>query len=268
MNEDFKGDFLGFTFNGIHSSDLGIVRTVNGLSEYKMLPTLKDNATDRPNNDGQYYFGSNYSKRDIPVNFAFDHMAESQFQALRRMANDKQLHRLQFDEFGDKFYVAKITGSATMKHLAFVEGGDRIYKGEGTLTFSCLYPYLQEEIIVTNQENFEIENNGVVTIFPKITLTNLQNIGRTITFSINDKEQGKFEVPEIKTAYENFVFIDSSTKTIQGMRIDGSLTKNGYNRYYTGDFLEFAPGTQNKISITKDEKPTSFVMRYTKSYLQ
>ena len=79
MNEDFKGDFLGFTFNGIHSSDLGIVRTVNGLSEYKMLPTLKDNATDRPNNDGQYYFGSNYSKKDIPVNFAFDHMTESQF---------------------------------------------------------------------------------------------------------------------------------------------------------------------------------------------
>ena len=79
MNEDFKGDFLGFTFNGIHSSDLGIVRTANGLSEYKMLPTLKDNATDRPNNDGQYYFGSNYSKRDILVNFAFDHMTESQF---------------------------------------------------------------------------------------------------------------------------------------------------------------------------------------------
>jgi phage-related protein len=111
------------------------------------------------------------------------------------MANDKQLHRLQFDEFGDKFYVAKITGSATMKHLTFVEGGDRIYKGEGTLTFSCLYPYLQEEVVVINQESFKIENNGAVTIFPKIILTNLQNIGSTIIFSVNGKEQGRFEVP-------------------------------------------------------------------------
>lgn len=264
MNEDFKGDFLGFTFNGIHSSDLGIVRTANGLSEYKMLPTLKDNATDRPNNDGQYYFGSNYSKRDIPVNFAFDHMTESQFQALRRMANDKQLHRLQFDEFGDKFYVAKITGSATMKHLAFVEGGDRIYKGEGTLTFSCLYPYLQEEIVIENKQNFEVNNNGDTIIFPKIILTSLQGI---IKISGKNKS-GEFEIPPIQTAYESFIMIDSSTKTIQGMRADGSLTRNGYNRYYTGDFLEFAPGTQETISITKDGEPTSFIMKYTKSYLK
>ena len=94
------------------------------------------------------------------------------------MANDKQLHRLQFDEFGDKFYVAKITGSVTMKHLAFVEGGDRIYKGEGTLTFSCLYPYLQEEVVVATERSVPVQPANVICksqIAEIITVTIIPN---------------------------------------------------------------------------------------------
>jgi hypothetical protein len=38
---EFKGDYLGFTYNGVHSSDLGIVRTSNGSRfDENLLPTV------------------------------------------------------------------------------------------------------------------------------------------------------------------------------------------------------------------------------------
>ena len=40
---DFRGDYLGFTFNGIHSSELGLVR-VSSSNRYddNLLPTIQD----------------------------------------------------------------------------------------------------------------------------------------------------------------------------------------------------------------------------------
>ena len=42
-NREWRGSYLGFTFNGVHSSDLGIVRTSSG-SRYNddLLPTTTD----------------------------------------------------------------------------------------------------------------------------------------------------------------------------------------------------------------------------------
>jgi hypothetical protein len=38
---EFKGDYMGFTYNGSHSSDLGIVRVSNGSRfDENLLPTL------------------------------------------------------------------------------------------------------------------------------------------------------------------------------------------------------------------------------------
>jgi hypothetical protein len=38
---EFKGDYMGFTYNGIHSSDIGIVRTSDGSRfNENLLPTM------------------------------------------------------------------------------------------------------------------------------------------------------------------------------------------------------------------------------------
>ena len=56
-----RGSFLGFTYNGIHSSIYGITRTINGkYMDKKTLPELKDTTIEIPNGDGQYYYGSVY----------------------------------------------------------------------------------------------------------------------------------------------------------------------------------------------------------------
>jgi phage-related protein len=131
----FKGDFLGFTFNGKHSSELGIVRTSDGSRfNENLLPTIQDKTVQVPGGDGMYYFGSYYTQRQFTIPFAFEALTEEQVAGLKKHFGTKKICDLWFDETPYKAYSAKVTGSATIKHLAFSEGATgRVYKGEGTV---------------------------------------------------------------------------------------------------------------------------------------
>ena len=139
----FKGDYLGFTYNGRHSSEFGIVRTSNGSRfEENLLPSLQDKTIQVPGKDGSYYFGSQYTQRQFNISFAFDSLREEQVSELRNHFGDKKIHDLIFDESPYKIYSAKVTGTATLKYIPFEEGETgRVYKGEGTIQFTCYYPF-------------------------------------------------------------------------------------------------------------------------------
>lgn len=143
IRNDFKGDYMGFFFNNVHSSELGIVRISDGsrFSE-NLLPTIKDKTVPVPGGDGTYYFGSEYTQRQFAVAFAFDSLNEQGLARLRSVFGDKGIHDLIFDEAPYKVYSAKVTGSATLKYIPFAEGStNRLYKGEGTIQFTCYYPF-------------------------------------------------------------------------------------------------------------------------------
>ena len=144
-----KGDYIGFSFGKkadgtpMHSSDLGIVRTSNGSRfDESLLPTMQDKTVQVPGGDGTYYFGSYFTQRQIPVSFAFDSLTEEQIATLKAHFGDKKIQDLVFDERPYKIWRAKVTGTATLKYLAFSEGEtNRLYKGEGTIQFTCYQPY-------------------------------------------------------------------------------------------------------------------------------
>ena len=72
-----KGDYIGFKYNNIHSSELGIIRVSNGSRfEENLLPNMQDKTVQIPGSDGSYYFGSYYTSRQINLSFAFDGMTE------------------------------------------------------------------------------------------------------------------------------------------------------------------------------------------------
>lgn len=145
-----KGDFIGFKFNGVHSSDLGIVRVSEG-SRYNdnLLPNIEDKTVAVPGGDGMYYFGSWYRQKDFNISFAFDEVTEKQFRALRSHFGNKQMGELIFDETPYKAYQVKVTGTPSLEYICFdeevkVDGAEttqRIYKGEGTVTFSAFLPF-------------------------------------------------------------------------------------------------------------------------------
>jgi hypothetical protein len=76
------------------------------------------------------------------VSFAFDSLTEAEVARIKRHFGDKQIHDLIFDETPYKVWSAKVTGTATIKYIPFDEGSThRLYKGEGTIQFTCYYPF-------------------------------------------------------------------------------------------------------------------------------
>ena len=140
---EFKGDYMGFTYNGRHSSEFGLVRVSDGSRfNENLLPTMQDKTVQVPGGDGTYYFGSYYTQRQFSVSFAFDALTENKLTELKRHFGDKGIHDLIFDETPYKVWSAKVTGTATIKYIPFDEGSThRLYKGEGSIQFTCYHPF-------------------------------------------------------------------------------------------------------------------------------
>ena len=179
-----KGDFLGFTFDGVHSSELGIFRVSDG-SRYSenLLPTIQDKTTQIPGNDGTYYQGSFYTQRQINFSVAFDELSEAQLRRLKVIFGDKNIHSLIFDEVPYKVYKVKAVGTPNLKYVCFdkpdtyayrlneqkfnlatkddlygvnahpVNG--RVYKGEGQLNFIAYTPYAKSRFKYVDQYNLK-----------------------------------------------------------------------------------------------------------------
>lgn len=167
-----KGDFLGFTFDGIHSSELGIFRTSDG-SRYteNLLPTIQDKTVQIPGSDGTYYYGSYYTQRPFSFPIAFDGLTEEQLRRIKTLFGQKGVHKLILDEMPYKVYRVKATGTPNLKYVAFdspkekiydrdlFDGADqmygdlynlrprnvngRIFKGEGQLSFTAYNPFAE-----------------------------------------------------------------------------------------------------------------------------
>lgn len=137
-----KDDFIGFSYNGVHSSDLGIMRVSDGSRfNEDLLPVAQDVTVQVPGGDGTYYFGSYYTQRQLSISFAFDELTETRFEFMKELFGDKKIHPLIFDEKPYKTYYAKVSGLTTIKYVPFTEKGERVYKGEGTFEFVCYEPF-------------------------------------------------------------------------------------------------------------------------------
>lgn len=160
-----KGDFLSFSFAGVDSSDLNIVRTSDGdRFNEELTPEIKDVTVEVPGMDGEYYFGTTYGTRTFEVSFAFDSMTEEQFRRLRQLYGRKRQGELIFSERPYKKYIAKIESPIELSYICFDEFGyvddgsrgtgikerelrvrsnntQRTYKGEGKVTFIAYFPF-------------------------------------------------------------------------------------------------------------------------------
>lgn len=147
MGKGLPGDFMGFTFNNVHSSTLGITRISNG-SRYieDLLPAYQDKIVEVQGADETFYFGSRYKQKVFNINFIFDNLSESQIRYMKQLFSDKQVHELWFDETPYKAYMVKVTGNPQLKYVCFnIDEGPfqyrRVYKGEGTISFIAFYPF-------------------------------------------------------------------------------------------------------------------------------
>lgn len=156
--KDFQGPFLGFTYNGRHSSELGIVRINTGnRAEMPLSPSFKDSTAEVPGGKGLYYFNTQIQQRQFTINFAYDDLAEEDVRELREWLNPLEQGELIFDEEPYKAYTVKPNTQPKLSYLVFdreittenfklyepstVRSSGRIYKGEGAIGLTAYYPY-------------------------------------------------------------------------------------------------------------------------------
>lgn len=288
--EVLKGDFIGFTFNNKHSSELGIVRTSDGSRfNENLLPVYSDKTVVAPGEDGTYYFGSNFTQRVFDISIAFDSLTEKQFKDLRILFGDKKIHNLIFDEVPYKVYQARINGNPSLKYICFDEDGERVYKGEGTISLVCYYPfgrsrykYLED---YTSDNIFEwdteygnldewivasgIKNKGTYDNFSNRQYS-LYNPGDLetdylLTFDfpedstpipnfqiyINDDEESQLNFKGLEKIGNDSSFrINSKLNLVEGLDSQGNITGNIYNKFKTsGNFFKIPKG-ESSLTIT------------------
>ena len=162
--------FTGFWFNGHHSSEFGLTRVSEGTRyNENLLADFKDTTQTVPGRNGTLYWDSYYTQKKFLIKVAFDNMTEEQLLSLRKWLDTKNFGELIFDESPYKAYRCKTQSSPQLQYICFDEeinerpssniihnhelnittSGStsnivpmqRIYKGEGTITFVCYDGY-------------------------------------------------------------------------------------------------------------------------------
>ena len=104
--------------NGVWKKKTSYVDWVVLSDEYSSY-SLNDKTVDVPNGDGKYFFDTNYKEKSFSINFAFDSLTERNLQELKTWLNGKTIEPLVFDETPYKMYMAKVTGTSTIKYVCF-----------------------------------------------------------------------------------------------------------------------------------------------------
>lgn len=281
-----KGDFIGFSFNEHRSESLGIVRVSDG-SRYNedLVPTTQDKTVQVPGGDGFYYFGSDYTQRQFSINIAFDELTEKQFRELQQVFGTKELGKLIFDERPYKYYMVK-SSKPQLKYICFGKDGERIYKGEGTLTFTAYYPFAKSVFKFLNEYGNKnkdewkeasgmkaekgtydiVSNNGSISVYNagdletdfilKFSLPADNTPIGDIKITLSKENVGKVEAfldlnGFSKKGTDTGFQINTKTNLIEGFNAEG-LTGTLYNENITqGDFFKIPPREEGyRISVT------------------
>lgn len=233
-------DFCGFQFNGVHSSDLNIVRVSNG-SRYSedLIPAFQDKTAQIEGGDGTLYWESFYSNKPFNIQIAFDSISEEDFRKLRQVFNGKAMGELIFDEAPYKAYSVKVQSPPQLNYICFdkPEGG-RVYKGEGSISFIAYYPYAKS--VKKFLDLYDNTNKGewATSSNMKATQGNYDKVGDTGSLDILLYNAG-----DIETDWQAFYTIDQNGCALRSI----TLTKSEQGGSQTTEgIMVFSPIAQQK----------------------
>ena len=214
-----KQDFFGFQFNGVHTSDLNIVRVSDG-SRYSenLSPVFQDKTAQMLGSDGTLYWESFDTNKAWAIQVAFDELSEMQYRRLRQVFNGKTMGELIFDELPFKAYTAKVQSSPQFKTICFdAPDGARVYKGEGTINFIAYYPYAKSVHKFLNEfDDYEYDNKAqwAAASGMKPTRASYDGTGTTINL---------YNAGDLETDWQAFYIINSSGSALTSISLNGGV---------------------------------------------
>lgn len=145
IKKDFVGDYLGFTYRDKHSAEFNIVRTSNGNRFNETVLPLPNRASiNRSGKDGLIPFYADYPEKKISFQIAYDSLEESDLRNMQDWLSKDNGGWLILDERPYIKYWCQVSGGLDLQYIPFddisSESG-RVYKGEGSLEFTCYEGY-------------------------------------------------------------------------------------------------------------------------------
>ena len=276
MSESYIGDFIGMEYNGVHSSALGFVRTSNGdRYNLSLLPSFEDQTAQVQGRDETYYFGLNYTDKNISIDIAFDEINESRFRKITKLFSDRKPHKLILDESPYKYYNVKIAESPEIDYLCFDNGGERIYKGEGSLSFVAYNPFAQSTYKYLTDYNsdtmkywdFKVTKDIVPILNNKIYYTrdSWDNYTPIIFTDEIDFPQKYTQCDTNKEFNSSFIYYTfDGTKYTEVKNLESETYMLNPNNYYTknNDFY-YEGGNINEWFFSLDLLPNQTYQSYT-----
>ncbi len=236
---DGQDDFIGFTFNGHHSSEYRIIRvSSNNRYEQGLVPSTKDTAVDVAGRNGSILTSTKRTTLKFKINFAFDYITEDIFRGLRNWLGCLTEEPLIFDELPYKSYKSKVVGEPRISYIAFDEPNkegqiERVYKGEGEVNFIC-YEGVAVSVAKTLAD-FDQENKDQWAASSGLK-ENLNDYNRILpgVLSIKTFNAGDFATPflmrfqVINKVYEyQEISYEKDNNTLEQMFIDLTLLEIG-----------------------------------------
>lgn len=165
---DFYGDFLSFSFRGVNSADMGIVRVSDGSRfTTNLFPPSRESIIAVEGRSESFVADIWHEPRTFDLEFVFDDVTELGLRRLRTWLRNDVMGELFFDETDYKAYEVRVTNEVRLNFVPFDDkktvryaptGGDvtpRIYKGEGNVTFKAYFPYAKNRYDRINSGNIE-----------------------------------------------------------------------------------------------------------------
>lgn len=276
MSESYIGDFIGMEYNGVHSSALGFVRTSNGdRYNLSLLPSFEDQTAQVQGRDETYYFGLNYTDKNISIDIAFDEINESRFRKITKLFSDRKPHKLILDESPYKYYNVKIAESPEIDYLCFDNGGERIYKGEGSLSFVAYNPFAQSTYKYLTDYNsdtmkywdFKVTKDVVPILNNKIYYTrdswdNYTPIIFTDEIEFPQKYTQCDASKEFNSSFVYYIFDGTEYTEIENLELE-TYRLNPSNYYTKNNDFYYEGGNINEWFFSLDLLPNQTYQSYT-----
>ena len=157
----YEGEYLGFTFDGHHSSEFGLLVVSDGSRYHQNLSSeFSDTILQVPGRNGGYYFGTQLNMRNFQLNCVYEEMTTHMMHKIQRWLYPNKIGWLIFDETPYKKYLVKISNMISLDFIPFDKIEiiknytiqKEILKGEINISFLSFEEYGY------GNENYEIPN--------------------------------------------------------------------------------------------------------------
>lgn len=149
-------EFLGFYFNGHHTSEFNLYSTSGGDKYSRPLFGEIEEITETiPGRDGEFLFNTIVRTREMEITLSTESLTELQYRQVKAWLDPKITAKILFDEEPYKYYMVKLSGAPKFEFVPFDDGaGGTIYKGDISCTFVARDPYgYADYMSITDYQN-------------------------------------------------------------------------------------------------------------------